>query len=334
MQFAQLKRREFVTLLGSMAALALTWSFAALSQQQPVVGILHSASQAPFERYLTNFRKGLGEAGYVEGQNVSIVQRWADGHYDRLPELAADLVQRRVNVIAVPGNTMTALAAKAASGTIPIVFGIPDDPVKIGLVASLAHPGGNVTGINFFTAELIAKRMGLLHELEPRAVRVALLVNPDDVTVTEATVSDAQAAARGLGLQIQVIKASTADEIDAAFEAMMSQRPDGLFVAPGGFFNSRRVQLAILAARAAIPASYAARDYAEAGGLMSYGTNIGDMFRQVGVYAGRVLKGEKPADLPVSQPTTFEFVINLRTANALGLQVPPTLLARADEVIE
>jgi len=329
-----MRRRDFITLLGGTAAVAFTWSFAALSQQQPVVGILHSASQVSFERYLTSFRKGLGEAGYIEGRNVSIVQRWADGHYDRLPELAADLVQRRVNVIAVPGNTMTALAAKAASGTIPVVFGIPDDPVKLGLVASLAHPGGNATGVNFFTAELIAKRMGLMHELDPRAVRFGLPVNPDDVTVTEATVADAQAAARALGLQIQVIKASTADEIDAAFEAMMRQRSDSLFVAPGGFFNSRRVQLAILAARAGIPASYAARDYAEAGGLMSYGTNIGDMFRQVGVYAGRVLKGEKPADLPVLQPTTFEFVINLRTAKALGFDVPATVLARADEVIE
>jgi putative ABC transport system substrate-binding protein len=325
-----MKRREFITLLGGTAA----WPFAALSQQQPMVGILHSASQAPFERYLTNFRKGLSEAGYIEGQNVSIVQRWADGHYDRLPELAADLVRRPVNVIAVPGNTMTALAAKAASGTIPVVFGIPDDPVKLGLVASLAHPGGNATGISFLAAELIAKRLGLMHELDPRAVRFALLVNPDDATVAEATASDAQAAARLLGLQIQIIKATTADEIDAAFEAMMRQRPDALFVAPGGFFNSRRVQLAMLAARAAIPASYAVRDYAEAGGLMSYGTNIGDMFRQVGAYAGRVLRGEKPADLPVLQPTTFEFVINLRTAKALGLDVPDKLLAIANEVIE
>jgi putative ABC transport system substrate-binding protein len=327
-----IRRREFIAMVGGAAA----WPLGARAQQptMPVVGILHSASQAPFERYLTNFRKGLGEAGYIEGQNVSIVQRWADGHYDRLPELAADLVQRRVNVIAVPGNTMTALAAKAASGAIPVVFGIPDDPVKLGLVASLAHPGGNATGVNFFTAELIAKRLGLMHELDPRAVRFAVLVNPGDATVAEATTTDAQAAAHALGLQIQVIKASTADEIDAAFEAMMRQRPDALFVAPGAFFNSRRVQLAMLAARAAIPASYAVRDYTEAGGLMSYGTNIGDMFRQVGAYAGRVLRGEKPADLPVLQPTAFELVINLKTAKALGLTVPLIMQMTADEVIE
>ncbi|HEY7244738.1 MAG TPA: ABC transporter substrate-binding protein [Xanthobacteraceae bacterium] len=327
-----MKRREFIKLLGGTAV----WPLAARAQQptMPLVGILHSASQAPFERYLTNFRKGLGEAGYIEGQNVSIMQRWADGHYDRLPELAADLVQRRVNVIAVPGNTMSALAAKTASGTIPVVFGIPDDPVKLGLVTSLAHPGGNATGINFFTAELIAKRLGLMHELDPRAVRFAVLVNPGDATVAEATTRDAQAAARALGLQIQIIKASTADEIDGAFEAMIRQRPDALFVAPGGFFNSRRVQLAMLAARAAIPASYSVRDYTEAGGLMSYGTNIGDMFRQVGAYAGRVLRGEKPADLPVLQPTAFEFVINLRTAKVLGLDIPATVLAHADDVID
>jgi ABC-type uncharacterized transport system substrate-binding protein len=329
-----MRRREFITLLGGAAAVPLLQSFTALAQQQPVVGLLHSASQAAFARYLATFRKGLAEQGYVEGQNVVIEQRWAEDHFDRLPELAADLVHRRVNVIAVPGNTMSALAAKAASGAIPVVFGIPDDPVKYGLVASLARPGGNATGVNFFTGEIAAKRLGLMHELLPKAERIALLVSPNDATNAEVTIRDTQAAASTLGLQIQVVNASTSDEIDVALATLARERPDALFVAPGAFFNSRRAQLATLTARHAIPASYAVRDYAEAGGLMSYGTDLGDMFRQVGVYTGRVLKGEKPADLPVLQPTKFEFVINLGTAKALGLTVPPTLLARADEVIE
>lgn len=326
--------REYLALLGAATAALLLWSFPALAQQSPAVGLLHSASQAAFARYLITFRKGLAEQGYVEGQNIVIEQRWAEDHYERLPELAADLVRRRVNVIAVPGNTMSALAAKAASGAIPVVFGIPDDPVKYGLVESLARPGGNATGVNFFTGEITAKRLGLMHELLPKAERIALLVSPKDATNAEVTIRDTQAAASTLGMQIRVFNASTADEIDVVFATLARERPDVLFVAPGAFFNSRRVQLATLTARHAIPASYSVRDYAEAGGLMSYGTDVGDMFRQVGVYVGRVLKGEKPADLPVLQPTKFEFVINLRTAKTLGLTIPPTLLARADEVIE
>jgi putative ABC transport system substrate-binding protein len=300
----------------------------------PVVGFLHVVSPGPFGHFVAAFRSGLSESGFVEGQNVSIEFRWAEGRADRLPELAADLVRRGVNVIATPGNTGATLAAKAATATIPIVFGVPDDPVKFGLVASLARPGGNATGINFFTTELVAKRLGLLRELVPAAKRVAVLVNPADATNTETTVQGVQAAARAIGLQIEIFNAATGDEIDSAFAGLVNARPDALFVGPGAFFNTRRVQLATLAARHAIPATYAVRDYAEAGGLMSYGTSVTDMFRQVGVYCGRILRGERPADLPVVQPTKFEFVINLRTARALGLDVPPMLLARADEVIE
>jgi putative ABC transport system substrate-binding protein len=324
-------RRLFIALLGAAALPA-----AALAQQPvlPVIGFLHTATAAPFARYVTAFRNGLGETGYVEGRNVRVEYRWAEGRFERLPELAADLVSRGVSVIATPGGTAGAQAAKAATATIPIVFGIPDDPVKFGLVASLARPGGNATGINFFTAELVAKRLGLLRELLPQAVRVAVLVNPGDATNAVTTVREAEKAARAIGLRIEMLNASTADEIDAAFTALGRTRPDALFVGPGAFFNTRRVQLATLAARFGIPAAYAVRDYPEAGGLMSYGTSIGDMFRQVGVYTGRVLKGEQPADLPVLQPTKFELVINLRTAKALGLEVSPSLLARADEVIE
>ena len=327
-----MQRRYFFGVLSGAAV----WPLSAWAQQpaMPVVGFLHVVSPGPFVRFVTAFRLGLSEAGYVEGQNVKIEFRWAEGHADRLPALAADLVRRHVNVIATPGNTGAALAAKAATATIPIVFGIPDDPVKFGLVASLARPGGNATGINFFTAELVAKRLGLLHELVPAAVRVAVLVNPADATNAETTVKGVEAAARTIGLQTKIVKATTSDEIDAAFAGFARERPDALFVGPGAFFNTRRVQLVTLAARRAIPAAYSVRDYAEAGGLMSYGTSIADMFRQVGVYTGRILKGAKPADLPVVQPTKFELVINLKTANALGLKIAPQLLASADEVIE
>ena len=293
---------------------------------------LHSGSAE--KMFVVPFLQGLAEAGYVEGQNVALEYRWAEGRYDRLPELAADLVRHRVSVIAVPASTPASLAAKATTTTIPIVFSVGDDPIRLGLVASLARPGGNATGVNFFIAELAAKRLGLLHELVPGATRVAVLVNPTDAIRTESNVRDVEAAARALGLQIHVFNASTVGEIDATFTAIVRERFDALFVVPDAFFANRRVQLATLAARHAIPAAHAQRDFVEVGGLMSYGTNLADARRQVGIYTGRVLKGEKPADLPVLQPTQFELVINVTTAKALGLEVPPTLLARADEVIE
>jgi putative ABC transport system substrate-binding protein len=280
------------------------------------------------------FAQGLGEAGFVEGRNVMIEYRWAEGRYERFPELAADLVQRRVTVISTPGNAVAALAAKAATTTIPIVFGIADDPVKRGLVASLARPGGNVTGINFLTGELAAKRLALLHELVPAARRVAVLVNPGDAMRAEAIEKDVAEAARAIGLQLRMLKAATSREIDTAMATLAQERVDALFVSPDAFFNSRRVQLVNLAARHLLPASFAVRDYVEVGGLMSYGTDVAHMYRQVGFYTGRVLKGAKPADLPVEQSSKFELVLNQQTARMLGLEVPPTLLARADEVIE
>ena len=327
---AQIKRREFITLLGGAAA----WPFAARAQQprMPVVGVLDGGSAE--KRFGASFLQGLAEAGYVEGQNVALEYRWAEGRYDRLPELAADLVRRQVSVIAVLTSTPASLAAKATTTTIPIVFSVGDDPVRLGLVATLARPGGNATGVNFFIAELAAKRLGLLHELAPGATRVAVLVNPTDAIRTESNVRDIEGAARALGLQIHVFNASTVGDIDATFAAIVRERFDVLFVVPDGYFNNRRVQLATLAARHSIPAAYAQRDYAEVGGLMSYGTNLADARRQVGIYTGRVLKGEKPADLPVLQPTRFELVINVTTAKAIGLEVPLSLLARADEVIE
>ena len=283
---------------------------------------------------LAAFRKGLNETGYVEGQNVTVEYHWLDGQYDRLPPLMADLVRRRVAVIATPGSNPAALAAKAATTTIPIVFGVGEDPVKLGLVASLARPGGNATGINFFVAEVAAKRLGLLHDLVPKAVRIAVLVNPANASSAEATLRDIPEAARAIGLQIQVLNASTSREIEAAFATLVRDRADALFVAPDGFFISRRVQFATLATRHGIPAAYSSREDVEAGGLMSYGTDGLDMFRQVGVYTGQILKGAKPADLPVLQSTKFEFVINLQTARALGIEVPNSIQLLADEVIE
>jgi len=325
-----MKRREFITLLGG----ATVWPLTARAQQprMPVVGVLDGGSAE--KRFGASFLQGLAEAGYVEGQNVALEYRWAEGRYDRLPELAADLVRRQVSVIAVLTSTPASLAAKATTTTIPIVFSVGDDPVRLGLVATLARPGGNATGVNFFIAELAAKRLGLLHELAPGATRVAVLVNPTDAIRTESNVRDIEGAARALGLQIHVFNASTVGDIDATFAAIVRERFDVLFVVPDGYFNNRRVQLATLAARHSIPAAYAQRDYAEVGGLMSYGTNLADARRQVGIYTGRVLKGEKPADLPVLQPTRFELVINVTTAKAIGLEVPLSLLARADEVIE
>jgi putative ABC transport system substrate-binding protein len=278
------------------------------------------------------FRQGLKEAGHVEGENVAVEYRWADGQYDQLPAQAADLVRRQVAAIAAFAPP-AALAAKAATATIPIVFAAPGDPVRLGLVASLARPGGNLTGINFFVGELVAKRLGLLRELVPAATRFAVLINPTSPAAS-ATVRDVEVAAHALGLQIQVLSASTSREINAVFAAFVRERPDALFVGGDPFFNDRRVQLANMAAYHRVPTASSNRELAEAGGLMSYGTNIADAFRQVGVYVGRILKGAKPADLPVVQASKFELVVNLQTARMLGLTVPPMLLARADEVIE
>jgi putative tryptophan/tyrosine transport system substrate-binding protein len=326
------KRREFITLLGGAAA---AWPLAARAQQpaMPVIGFLDSRPSDAMSDRLRAFRQGLKDTGYVEDENVRIEYRWAENQVDRLPMLAAELVRQRVNVIATTVGTAT-FAAKAATTTIPIVFLVGDDPVRLGLVASLARPSGNLTGINLFTAELTAKRLELLHELVPRTARVAVLVNPADVTITESTLRDAEAAARGVGLQIKVLNANTSREIDAAFETMARERPDALFVATSPFFIGRRIQLVQLAAFHRLPATYSLREMAESGGLMSYGTNVRDAYRQVGVYAGRILKGAKPADLPVVQASKFELVINAQTARMLGLAVPPQLLARADEVIE
>jgi putative ABC transport system substrate-binding protein len=326
-----MKRREFIAGLGSAAA----WPLAARAQQpaSPVIAFL-SAGSAALAWSSAAFRKGLAETGYTEGKNVTVEYHWLEGQYDRLPALMADLVRGRVLVIATPGNTRGALAAKVVTATIPIVFGVPEDPVKLGLVASLARPGGNATGINFFVAELVAKRLGLLHELVPKAVRVAVLVNPANATAAETTLREVQVGARVIGLQIQVLNASTSSEIEAAFAILAGERPDALFVAGDAFFNSRRVQFATLAAHHRIPTAYADRNIVAAGGLMSYGTDLPDMYRQAGVYTGNILKGVKPADLPVVQSTKFELVINVQTAKALGLTIPETLLATADEVIQ
>jgi putative tryptophan/tyrosine transport system substrate-binding protein len=326
------KRREFITLLGGAAA---AWPLAARAQQptMPVVGFVSSRSLDGSARHAAAFTKGLSEPGYVEGQNVVVEYHWLSGQNDRLPALMADLVRRRVAVIATLGDPST-LAAKAATATIPIAFGFSGDPVGHGLVASLARPGGNATGINFFTSEVLAKRLGLLHELVPKAGRVVVLVNPTNAPSTESTLRDVPEAARAIGLQIQILNASTSREIEAAFATIAHNRADALFVGPDGFFNARRAQLATLAAHYRIPAAYPTREVVEIGGLMSYGTDLLDMYRQVGVYTGRILKGANPTNLPVAQSTKFEFVINLQTAKVLGLDVPPTLLARADEVIE
>jgi putative ABC transport system substrate-binding protein len=327
-----IKRREFIAGLGSVAA----WPVAAWGQQPavPVIGFVYLGSADAAEGPVAAFRKGLGETGYVEGQNVTVEYHGLDGKYDRLPALMADLVRRRVAVIATPGLTPAALAAKAATATIPIVFGVGDDPVKLGLVAGLARPGGNATGINWFGQEVTSKRLALLHELVPRAVRIAVLVNPGNTTTAEATLKGVREPAHALGLEVLVGNAGTSGEIDAAFAAFRRERAEALFVANNQFFSSRRVQFATLAARNGLPTSYGTRGSVEAGGLMSYGTPVAAMLRQAGIYTGTILKGTKPADLPVIQSTKFEFVINLMTANALGLTIPETLLATADEVIQ
>jgi ABC-type uncharacterized transport system substrate-binding protein len=328
-----MRRHEFITLLGGAA---VTLPLAARAQQQPmpVVGLVNAGSREMAAERLAAFRKGLTITGYVEGQNVTVEYHWLEGQYDHLPSLMADLVRRRVAIIATPGGNLAAQAAKAATTTIPIVFGVGEDPVKLGLVASLARPGGNATGTNYFFQEIAAKRLGLLHELVPKAVRVAVLVNPANTPTAEATLRDIPEAARTIGLQIQVLNASTRREIEAAFAILVRERADALFVATDTFFISRRVQFATLAARYGIPAIHSTREEVAAGGLLSYGTDTTDMFHQVGVYTGQILKGAKPADLPVLQSTKFEFVINLQTARALNIDVPPQLLARADEVIE
>jgi putative tryptophan/tyrosine transport system substrate-binding protein len=332
MQFGQLKRREFIALLGGAA---VTWPLAARAQQaMPVIGFLHPASPDRFADRLRGFRQGLKDAGYVEGENVAIEYRWADNQFDRLPALAAELVRRQVSVIAALGGPVPALAAKAATAIIPVVFLVAEDPVRLGLVASLARPSGNLTGINFFNAELGAKRLELLRTLVPGAARVAILVNPANAQTTETTLRDLEPAGRAMGLQLQVFNASSSRDIDKAFEALARDRPDAVFVSLDTSFADRRVQLVHLASRHVIPATYALRDFVEAGGLMSYGTNFVDAYRQAGAYTGRILKGAKPADLPVVQSSKFELVINAQTARMLGLDVPPSLLARADEVIE
>ena len=326
-----MKRRDFITLLGGAAA---AWPLAASAQQpaMPVIGFLSGTS--PETARLRAFRQGLKDAGFIEGENVAIEYRWADDQTDRLPALAAELAQRRVAVIAAIGGIPSALAAKAATTTIPIVFLVGVDPVRLGLVSNLPRPGGNLTGINVINSELASKRLELLRALVPGAIRIGVLVDPTNASGTDATLRDVGAAARTMGLQIQVLNASTSLELDAAFATLVRERSAALIVGSTPFFFDRRVQLALLAARHAAPAIYQDRHHAEVGGLISYGANLGDAYRHVGVYAGRILKGAKPADLPIVQPTRFELVINVSTARMLGLTVPDALLATADEVIE
>jgi putative ABC transport system substrate-binding protein len=329
-----MRRREFMTLLGGTAAAG--WSLAGRTQAgtMPVVGVVSGQSPNADARNAAAFHKGLNETGYVDGENVTVEYHWLEGRYDRLPALMADLVRRQVAVIATTGNVPAALAGKAATTTIPIVFSVGEDPVRLGLVASLARPGGNVTGINNFTIEVVAKRLRLLHDVVPKALRIAVLLNPGNASITEFTSAAVQEAALAIGLQTQILNATTVGEIDAAFATIERERLDALFVAPDAFFVSRAAQFVTLTSRDKIPATYSLRDYVEAGGLMSYGTDLADMSYQVGVYAGRILKGAKPADLPVLQSTKFEFAINLKAARSLGIEVPPAVLSIADEVIE
>jgi putative ABC transport system substrate-binding protein len=329
---ATLKRREFITLLGG----AIAWPAAARAQQPkvPVVGFLHPGSAEPNASLLAAFRKGLAETGYTEGKNVAIEFRWAHGDNSRLGEMAADLVQRQVAVIVTPIGTVTALAAKTATTTIPIVFSAGTDPVKAGIVTSLRRPGGNVTGVNYMAVELSAKRLSLLHELTPRATRIALLVNPANPIPAETITKDTEAAAGTIGWHISAYKAETSREIEMAFDALMRDGADALVIGAEPFFIDRRVQIVTLATRYLLPTVYFQREFPEIGGLMSYGTSQFGRYREVGIYTGRILKGEKPADMPVVQPTQFELVINLSTARAIGITVPPSLLAQANEVIE
>jgi putative ABC transport system substrate-binding protein len=328
-----MRRREFIALLGGAVA---AWPLAARAQQAaiPVIGFLGAVSPEGFADRLRGFRQGLKEAGYVEGENVAIEYRWAENQLDRLPGLAADLVRNQVTVIVAHGGTAPAIAAKAATTTIPIVFTVPEDPVRLGLVASLSRPGGNLTGVNLVIGELVPKRLELLRELVPGMSRVAAFVNPANPARAESHGKEVESAGRAMGLQIQIFNVGTSREINAAFTTLARERPDALLIGPDPFFTTRRVQLATLAARHAIPSSFSVREYPEAGGLMSYGTNVVDAYRQSGRYTGRVLKGAKPADLPVVQSSKFELVINAQTALMLGLTVPASLLAVTDEVIE
>jgi len=327
-----MRRREFITLLGGAAA---AWPVAASAQQpaMPVIGFLGSQSTDAIPDYLRALRQGLKEAGYVEGENIAIEYRWADNQVDRLPALAAELVHRRVALI-VGGGGPSSMAAGRATASIPVVFLVAEDPVRLGLVVSLARPGGNATGVNFFSAELAAKRLELLRELVPGAARIAVLINPTETAIAAANLRDVEAAARAMSLEIRVLNASTRDEVDAAYAALARDRPDALFISSGPFFSDRRVQMAHLATRYALPAIHASRLYPEVGGLISYGANIAHAYRQAGNYVGRILKGAKPADLPVVQSTKFELVVNLHAAKLLGITVPQSLLAIADEVIE
>jgi putative ABC transport system substrate-binding protein len=330
-----MRRRDFIALLAGTAA---TWPLAARAQQPaaniPVVTLINARKADVAEALASEFRKGLSQTGLTEGRDVIVEYHWLDGHYENLTAILNDAISRRVAVIATPANTPGSLAAKAATSTIPVVFGVSEDPVGLGLVASLARPGGNVTGVNFFDTEVDAKRLGLMHELLPKAKRLAVLVNPVNAKTADATAQALRTAASSLGMELLFFKASTAAEIDAAFAAIVDAKADAVFIAPDGYFASRSPQLAALATRHRMPTSHFVYDAVVAGLLMSYGTSIPDVFRQAGVYTGSIIKGAKPADLPVLQPTKFEFALNLQTARSLGIDVPPTLLARADEVIE
>jgi ABC-type uncharacterized transport system substrate-binding protein len=324
-----MRRRDFVTLLGG----AVAWPLAASAQQKPVIGFLNSGSADVYSDRITAFHQGLRQLGYIDGENVVIVYRWALGLYDRLPAFAAELVEKKVSVLVATGGEPAALAAKSATSTIPIVFAIGGDPIKLGLVASYNRPGGNATGANILAAEIDGKRLGLLHEMMPNASHVGVLLNPNFPAYAD-QLNDLQHAARIANLEVEILHANTDSEIDAAFEISSRKRIEALVLTASPFFDTRRDKLVALAAGRTLPTIYHFREFAVAGGLMSYGVNIPHIYRQIGVYAGRILKGDNPANLPVQQPTKFELVVNLRTAKTLGLTIPPTLLARADEVIE